>query len=112
MCHLLSTIFLCHIIKYSRTSVIIKVGIDIGQRDTVGIQESLKQQVILQRVNLGDAQAVGHCRARSRTTARTYGATQFRCHPDVILHDEEITRETHLLDGFKLEIKAFTLFIG
>ena len=112
MGHLLSTIFLGDVVQYRCASIVIKVGVDIGQRDAVRVQEALKQQVILHRVNLGDAQAIGHSRSGSRSTARSHRAAQFGCHADVVLHNEEVSRETHVLDGLELKVESFALFLG
>ena len=43
MRHFFRAIFLCHILQHFRTAVIIKVHIDIRQRNSVWIKESLKQ---------------------------------------------------------------------
>ena len=51
----LVTILVLHPFQDTATSVVIEVRINIRQRDTVRIQETLKQQVVLQRVNLGNA---------------------------------------------------------
>ena len=54
MCTVLVTIFVHHPLQHLTATIVIEVGINIGQRDTVWIQETLKQQVVLQRVYLGD----------------------------------------------------------
>ena len=48
--------------QHLAAAVVVEVGIDIRQVDTVGVEETLKQQVVFQRVNLRDAEAVGHHR--------------------------------------------------
>ena len=55
------TIFICHPTKYLTTTVIIKVHINIGQGNTVWIQETFKQQIILDRVYLRNTQTISHC---------------------------------------------------
>ncbi len=60
MRHFFFAVFLCHIAQYVCATVIIEVDVNIGQRDTVRVEETLKQQVILDGVNLRDAQAVSH----------------------------------------------------
>ena len=75
MGHFLGTVFLGHVIEHSGAAVIIKVGVDIWQRDAVRIKETLKQQVILHRVNFGDTQAISHRRTRSRTAAWSHRAS-------------------------------------
>ena len=54
----LMTVLILHPFQHLAAAVIVEVGIDIRQRDTVGIQETLKQQIVFQRVDLRDAQAV------------------------------------------------------
>ena len=56
--------------QYVGAAVLIEVDVDIGQRDTLGVEETLEQQVVFQRVDIGDLQAVGDHRTRGRTTAR------------------------------------------
>ena len=104
MRHLLLAILLRHPVEHTTTAIIIEVDIDIGQRDTVGIQETLEQQVILDGVNLRDAEAVCHSRARSRATTRAYRYIKFlACRADEVLYDKEVTRETHGLHDVQLE---------
>ena len=96
--HLLFSIFLCDIFQHSSATIIIEVDIDIRQRDTVGVKETLKQEVIFDRVYLCNTQAVGCCRTCCRTTTRTYADTELlACHIDEILYNQEVTRETHCL---------------
>ena len=47
-------VLVLHPLQHAATAVIVEVGVYIGQGDTVGVQESLEQQVILQRVYLRD----------------------------------------------------------
>ena len=42
-------------LQHLTSTIVIEVGIDIRQRDTVRIQETFKQQVVLQRVDLRDS---------------------------------------------------------
>ncbi len=56
MRHLLLTILFRYPAQYFTASVIIEVHINIRQGNTVRIQETLEQQVVLDRVYLGNAQ--------------------------------------------------------
>ena len=105
--HLLLSILLGHPIEHSATTFVVEVDIDIGQRDTVRVEESLEQQVVLDRVNLRDSQAVCHCRTRCRTTTRAYPYAQLlACGTDKVLHDKEVARETHRLHNVELEAQT------
>ena len=101
-----------HPLEHLSTSVVIEVRVDIRQRDTVGIEESLKQQIVLHGVELGDAQAIGHYRTGRRTTSRTYPYAQLlACGVDKVLHDKEVTWEAHCLHDVKFEAYAVIHFL-
>ena len=105
MRHLLGSVFLGNPAQKFATAIIIKVGIDIGKRYTVWIQETLKQKVILDWVDFSDAQAICHRRAGSRATSRTNRNAQFvERRVDEVLHNKEVTRETHRLHDVQLEL--------
>ena len=86
-------------------AVVVEVGIDIRQVDAVGVEESLKQEVVFQRVYLGDAQTVGHHGSCRRSTSRSHHHAQFGTgRVDEVLDDEEVARETHRLHHVELEV--------
>ena len=112
MRYVVGSVFLCYPVQHTAASVVVEVNVDIGQRYTVGVQETFKQQIILDRVNLRDAQAVSHGTARRRTTSRPHAHSQFlTCSSDIILHDEEVARETHRFHDVQLKLDAFVRFV-
>ena len=113
MRHVRLAVFATHVVQHFAASAIFEVGIDIRQRDTVGVQESLEQQVVFERVEVGNLQAIRHHRTCRRATARTNrDAKLFARRTDIVAHDEEVTRETHGLHHMQLELDAFDLFLG
>ena len=81
----LMTIFIHHPSQHLTSTIIIEVGINIRKVHTVRVQETLKQQVILQRVYLGNTQTVRHYGTCRRTTSRTYHhAKLFACRLDEV----------------------------
>ena len=61
-------VFLRHPVQDASASVVVEVNVDIGERDTVGIQETLEQQVVGDRVDLRDpGSAVAYCLGISRS---------------------------------------------
>ena len=100
------------IIQHFASSAVFEIGIYIRQGNTVGIEETLEQQVVLERVEVGYLQAVRHYGAGRRTTSRTDGHIQFfACRTDEVHDDEEITRETHRDDGIEFELDALFEFL-
>ena len=69
-----------------------------GMRHALGIQEALEQQLVLQRINVGDAQRVGHQRTGGRTAARSHGNVVLLRVADEVPDDQEVSGELHLLD--------------
>ena len=55
------SVFFLDILEYAVASVIVKVDIHIGHVDTVRVEESLEEEVVLYRVDIGDLQAVCNC---------------------------------------------------
>ena len=107
MCHLLCSIFICHPLEYTSAAVIVEVDIDIGERNTVGIEKTLEEQVVFDGVDVGDAQAIGHGTAGRRSTTGAYGNIELlSCGFDVVLHNQEVAGEAHGLHDVQLELDA------
>ena len=106
-------VFVHHPLQHPFATIVIEVGINIREIDTVGVQETLKQQVVLQWVDSGDAQAICHGRTCRRTTARTYNHAQFFTGSvDEVRHDKEVTRETHGFHHMEFEINLLQHVFG
>ena len=105
--HLFGAVVLGDVAQHVGASVVVEVDVDIGQRDTVGIEETLEQQVVLDGVNLRDAQAVGHARAGSGAAAGADADAELVAGDvDEILHDKEVAGEAHRLHDVQLELYA------
>ena len=50
-----------------------EVDVDVGRADALLVQEALEDEVVLDRVDVGDAEAVRHEAARGRAAARADG---------------------------------------
>ncbi len=94
--------------KHLSSSIIIKISIDIRQIDTIRIQETFKQQIILQRIYFGNSKTISYHRTCCRTTARPYHNPKIisSC-IDEILNNKEISRKSHCLHDMQLKINMF-----
>ena len=113
MSAVLYTIFVHHPLEHSSTAFVVEVGVDIGQRYTVGVEETLKQQVILQRVDACDAEAVCHhtaCRGAS-SGANPY-AQLVAGGVDEVLHYQKVAGEAHRLHHSQLIADALVHLVG
>ena len=111
--HLLLAVFLRHPVQDPSAAVVVEVDVNIGERNTVGVQETLEQQVVGDGVDLRDAEAVGHGRSGGRSAARTHRHVQLLARGAYeVLHDQEVARETHRLHNVQLEFQPFLLLFG
>ena len=62
MSNLFLSVLLGYPVQHASSSVIIEVDIDIRQRNTVRVQETLEQQIVFDRVDLRNTQTVGYSR--------------------------------------------------
>ena len=84
-----------------------EVHVDIRHRHALGVEEPLEQQVVAQRIDVGDLQAVGDDRAGRRTTARADGDAGVLGVLDEVPDDQEVGVEPHPLDHAELVFGPF-----
>ena len=75
-----------------------EVDVDIRQRDALGVEEALEDQVELDRIDVGDLHAPRDHRAGRRSAARADRDAGLAREADEIPHDQEVPRVLHLLD--------------
>ena len=62
--HLVAAVLLGDVVDDLAAAVHAEVDVDVGQADALGIEEALEQQLVLQRIDVGDAERVGHAAIR------------------------------------------------
>src|SRR5437588_10279624 len=97
-----ATVFLRYVFDQLAAPPHAKVDVDIRHGDALGIQETLKEQVVLQRVDIGDAQGVAHEAPCRGTAARSNGNILCARVVNEIPDDQEVALVAHLLDHFDL----------
>ena len=97
---------------FMRQGQILEIDIYIRHRDSVRIQETLEQELVLDRIQVGDSQAIGHHGSGRGTTAWPHHAALRPRSRDVVLHNQEVVREAHTADGLKLEVYPLGLLGG
>ncbi len=75
-----------------------EVDVDVGQRHALGIEEALEDEVVLDRIDVGDAQAVGDEAAGRRSAARPDRNALLARVADEVPGDAEVPGVFHLLD--------------
>jgi hypothetical protein len=74
-----------------------EVDIEVGHRDPFRVQETLEQQVVLQRVEVGNLQRIRHQRTGAGTPARADRHAVVLGPLDKVGHDQEVAREPILM---------------
>ena len=95
-----------HVVDHLAAALIAEIDVEVRHRDPLGVEESLEEEVVLERVDVGDAQGVGHDAARARAAARPDGYAVALRPVDEVPDDEEIARELHLDDDVELVLGA------
>ena len=102
---MVGSILIGHPLEDLLSSLVIEVDINIRERDAVGIEEPLKEEIVSQWIKVGDGEGVGDDRACSRASTRTDDDPELSCIDDVVLHDQEVAREAHRLDHTQLVVQ-------
>ena len=83
-----------------------EVDVHVRHRLAARIEEALEEQVVADRVDVGDLEAVGGERARRRAAARPDRDPVPPGEGDEVPDDQEVVGEAHLLDRLELEAEA------
>ncbi len=86
---------------------LVEVHVDIGHLLATRIEEALEEQVVANRVEVDDLQAVGHAATGRRTAPGTDSDATRPGEADEVPHDEEVGRETHVGDDTELIVEPF-----
>src|SRR5882724_11836040 len=83
-----------------------EINVDVRHRDALGIQKTLEEEVVFQRIDISDPETICDQGSGRRSAAWPYGnAVLFRVLHKVP-HDKKVTRISHALDDFNLVRKA------
>src|SRR5690606_758180 len=108
--NLVFAVFFNDIIDHFLASFVVEIGIDIGHRLPVWIQETLEQEVVFDGVDIGDSDTVGNHRAGGRTTSGPDKDTEVSSGLDKVGRNQKVAGKTHGLDRKQFEIDPFLHF--
>src|SRR5206468_12674720 len=84
-----------------------EIDVDVRHRLAAGVQEALEEEVVLDRVDVGDLDAVGDERAGGAPAAGPDADSVPLRERDEVADDQEVVREAHLPDRLQLEPESF-----
>ena len=70
--HAVLAVLAPHVVDHPVAPVLAEVDVEVGHRHALRVEEALEQQVVLERVEVGDAERVGDQRARARAAPRPH----------------------------------------
>ena len=95
---LVMAVLVGHIAQHAHAAFGIEVDVDIGQGHTLGVQEPLEDQAVLERIELGDAHRIGDHGPCGGASPRAHHHAVLLRPVDVVGDDEEVAAELHLAD--------------
>ena len=107
LCHRIFSVFFCYIFDYAGSLRILEVHVDIRHGYTFRIQETFKQKIIANRIQLCNSKRISYQTACCRSSSRSYHNVMVSCIPDEIPHNKEIIHIPHIFNNTQLIIKTF-----
>ncbi len=101
-----AAVLLGHVAHHAVAAADREVDVDVRHRHALGVEEALEQQVVAQRVDVGDPQAVRDDRAGRAAAARADGDAVVLRPLDEVPDDEEVGVEAHPVDDAELHLGA------
>ena len=95
----LLAVFLADVFDHFAAPAHAEVDVDIGHRDALGVQEALEEQIVLQRIDVGDVQRIADQAARRGAAPRPHRNSLRPRVVDEIPDDQEVAGEAHLLES-------------
>src|SRR5690606_35090920 len=89
--YLVLSVFVYDVPQNVVASFVVEVNIDIGQGNAVGIEETFKEQIVFDRVDVRDANAISNGRSRRRSAPGSDADAHLARLRSKILDDEEVS---------------------
>ena len=106
--NLARSVFVDDILDDLIATPIIEVDINIRKAHAVRVKEALKQQIVADRVDIGDANAIRHGRSRGGTPTGAHTDSHVPRGTSKILNNQKVTRIAGALN--RLEFKVESVF--
>ena len=110
MAYMVSAVFPAAVFIDLMAPGMFEIHVDIRHRHALRVQESLKEQVVLNGVNVRDAKAICQKRPCRRASSRPYVDVVRSCVADEIPYNQEIAGEPHLLDHIEFKAEPLMVF--
>ena len=86
-----------------------EVDVKVRHRDPLGVEKALEEQVIRNRVQVGNTQRIRDQGARARSTSRTHRDILLFGPSDEVHDHQEVAGESHLVNRIELKVEPFAV---
>jgi hypothetical protein len=107
--HVFAAILLRHVLDHLDAPPLAEIHVDVGQRHALGVEEALENQVVVQRIDVGDPECPCREAARGRSASRSHRNPVLARVADEVPDDQEVAGVPHLLDHLDLVGQPFVV---
>ncbi len=105
-------VLLGDVVDHLAAAVLAEVDVEVRHRDALGVEEALEEQVVGERVDVGDAQGIGDQGPCAGAAAGPHRDAVALGPVDEVLHDEEVAGEFHPHDHRQLALQPLAVEVG
>jgi hypothetical protein len=109
LAHRVATVLVLDVLDDAVAVGLAEVDVEVGHRHPFRVQETFEEQLVLQRVQVGDEQGIGHQRAGAGAPPRPHRAAVGLGPDDEVRDDQEVAWKAHLDDGRQLELQPLDI---
>ena len=102
----IAAVAVLHVVDHPVAVGLAEVHVEVGHGNPFGVQETFKQQVVVDGIQVRDLQHIGHQRPRPRATTRAHRAAIVLGPVDEVSHDQEVAGKAHLQNDAQLKLQT------
>ena len=110
--HALAAVALRNVLDHAVPAFHAEIDVEVRHGYALGVQEALEQQVVFERVEVGDSEHEGDQRARAGAATGTHRYPMFLGPANEVRDDQEVSREAHVADDVQLILQPGTIRPG
>ncbi len=100
--HMICAVLFHHVVNHFTAAILAEIHIDIRHADPLRVQEAFKHQIVFDRIQIRNIQAIGDDRAGRAAAARPHRDSGLPCKLHKVRHNEKIVHISHLLNHLHL----------
>ena len=93
-----TTVALADVVDDPIATLHAEIDVEVRHRHALGIQEALEEQIVVDRIEIGNAERPGHQRARTGATPRAHRNLVLASPANEVRDDQEVAGKTHAAD--------------